>query len=106
MEPAESPARPTMRCPTCRAEQVWSDTCRRCKCDLSLLRRVFAAYQAARTRCLTELKVGQIEAALAAARECCQLNSRPESRRLLAVCSLLHGDWPAAVAVAKSAEAE
>ena len=23
-------------CPTCHAEQEWSDTCRRCKCDLTL----------------------------------------------------------------------
>ena len=29
-----------MRCPTCRAEQEWSDNCRRCRCDLQLLREV------------------------------------------------------------------
>ena len=28
------------RCPTCRATQAWSDECRRCGTDISLLRRL------------------------------------------------------------------
>jgi hypothetical protein len=96
----------TLRCPTCRAVQEWSDTCRRCKCDLRLLRTVSNAYQAARARCLANLRSGAKQLALEASRECCRLWPTPESRRLLAVCALFHGDWPTAVAVARQADAE
>jgi len=92
-----------LRCPTCRAVQEWSDTCRRCKCDLRLLRAVFDTYQAARARCLADLHAGAMQQALAASRECCRLWPTAESRRLLAVCALLCGDWPTAIAMARQA---
>jgi hypothetical protein len=94
---------PTLRCPTCRAEQEWSDTCRRCKCDLRLLRLVADTHQAARARCLAELRAGRTQQALEAARECCRLWPALESRQLLAVCALLHGELPSAVAVVQRA---
>jgi hypothetical protein len=103
MPGALSPLPATLRCPTCRAVQEWSDTCRRCKCDLRLLRSVADAYQAEYARCLVELELGRTAAGLAAARRCLQLWPRPESHQLLAVCALLHGDWPTALDAARRA---
>lgn len=39
-----------VRCPTCHAEQEWSDVCRRCKCDLRLLRSMAEACRRHRRR--------------------------------------------------------
>ena len=55
--------REQMRCPTCGAEQVWADACRRCRCDLRMLRAAEQAYQLHRRRCLDGLRNGQIEIA-------------------------------------------
>lgn len=92
-----------LRCPTCRAVQEWSDTCRRCKCDLRLLRAVFDTYQAAHARCLADLHAGAAQQALAASQECYRLWPNPVSRRLLAACALLCGDWPTAITMARQA---
>jgi hypothetical protein len=97
---ASAPARDTVRCPTCRTVQVWSDTCRRCKSDLRLLRAVAAAYQRNRRHCLERLRSGSAQAALPAARRCHSLNPDPESRRLLALASLQAGDWATAGSLA------
>ena len=86
----------TMRCPTCRASQGWSDTCRRCKSDLLLLREFTEKYAALRARCLSNLRYNRTHAALANARECLELRDDTESRRLLAVCELLNENWAAA----------
>jgi hypothetical protein len=91
----------TVRCPTCRAVQDWSDTCRRCKSDLSLLRDCAEAYRRARRACLDSLRRGEPRAALRAARECESLRPDVESRRLLALAALLGGDWPTAAAMAE-----
>ncbi len=32
---------PAFRCPVCRASQVLSDTCRRCRADLNLVARAY-----------------------------------------------------------------
>ncbi|HUY34826.1 MAG TPA: hypothetical protein VMV69_18920 [Pirellulales bacterium] len=98
--------RERLRCPTCRAIQEWSPTCRRCKCDLGLLRLVADEYHASRSRCLTELARGRAWSAFDAARECMSLSPDLESQQLLAVCLLLGGDWPAALATARRALAE
>jgi hypothetical protein len=86
----------TMRCPTCRATQVWSETCRRCKCDLRLLREVADGYAAVRLHCLSNLRQNKPGAALEQARQCYALRADNETRRLLAVCELLNGDWASA----------
>lgn len=88
----------TVRCPTCRAAQPWSDFCRRCKSDLRLLREFALAYERARRECLDHLREGCFREALAAAKRCLDLSPDPESRRLLALASLKSGDWPAAAA--------
>ena len=86
----------TMRCPTCRASQVWSDVCRRCKSDLRLLRELTEKYAALRARCLSNLRHNRTRAALANARECLTLRDDTDTRRLLAVCELLNENWATA----------
>lgn len=82
-----------MACPACKARQVWSDQCRRCRCDLSLLRRWHGAGEAVRRRCLDELSRGRSEQALEYARRYSLLAGRQEAARLLAVCHLFCGNW-------------
>jgi hypothetical protein len=86
----------TMHCPTCRAAQAWSDTCRRCKSDLRLLREVAEEYAALRRHCLSNLRQNRTRAALEQARQCFALRDDDETRRLLAVCELLNGNWASA----------
>lgn len=95
-----------MRCPTCGAEQAWSDTCRRCRCDLRLLRAAEQAYQRHRRQCLDGLARGQIEIALHHASRTHRLKPSIESSRLLAVCNLLSERWPQALQLARAAEHE
>jgi hypothetical protein len=90
--------RKSVHCPTCRAAQEWSDTCRRCKCDLRLLRALSASYQNSRTRCLLALRARRPAEALRWARRCWELCADAESRRLVALCALVVGDWPTALA--------
>lgn len=86
----------TMRCPTCRAVQVWSDTCRRCKSDLHLLRSLAAEYAALRRKCLSNLRHDRPQTALEYARQCATLRNDVETWRLLAICELLNGNWGSA----------
>ena len=95
------PGSGTVRCPTCRAVQEWSDTCRRCKSDLRLLREFAASYERSRRACLDELRAGHPRAARRAAQHCHALRAGAESCRLLAVAALHCGDWPTAAALAR-----
>ncbi len=83
-----------MICPTCKARQAWSDECRRCKCDLSILRQWHAAREAVRRGCLDELRLGRPEQALRSARRYALLAGSGDASRLLAVCHLLCRNWP------------
>jgi len=85
-----------MVCPVCRATQAWSDVCRRCRCDLSLLRRAEEARGKSRQDALLHLRAGRWAEAESAARAYHQLQPAADSRRLLAVCCLLSGDFEAA----------
>jgi hypothetical protein len=100
-----NPAPELVRCPTCRAVQEWSDTCRRCRCDLRLLREAAESYRRERRRALLAIRAGRPRDALRFARRCLSLRDDAATRRLLAVCTLLRGDWPAAVALARGADA-
>src|SRR3954469_53527 len=91
----------TVRCPTCSAVQEWSETCRRCKTDLRLLRDVAEAYRRSHRRCLLHLRAGQPHEALRSPRRCHELRADDESTRLLAVCALLCEDWATARALAQ-----
>jgi hypothetical protein len=93
---AAEPSPDIVRCPTCRAEQEWSDTCRRCKSDLRLLRALALAYRQNRRACLEHLRQGDGREALRAARRCYQIRADTESRRLLALAALHGGDWATA----------
>ena len=92
----------TVRCPTCRAAQEWSDTCRRCKTDLRLIRETAAAYFESRRECLLHLAAGRPVAALRAARRCCELHPDVEARRLLALAAFRMGLWREAAGLARS----
>ncbi len=96
--PMDHLAPQTVRCPTCRADQEWSEQCRRCKCDLRLLRDVAEDYERSRRRCLFHLHDGHAHAALRAARHCHVLYPDAESRRLLALAAFLCADWATAAA--------
>jgi hypothetical protein len=96
-EPFMEPHEPgTVRCPTCRATQPWSNECRRCKSDLRLLRAAHEAYGHARRQCLQALRGGLPHQALQLARYCAFLRQDEESRRLVALCALCAGDWSTA----------
>jgi len=100
----DTPAGGEVRCPACGARQAWSDACRRCKCELGLLRRVTAAAAASRRRCLASLRAGRVDEALRHARRLYALSPDRPAARLLAVCHLLQGNWPVAVSLAQRAE--
>jgi hypothetical protein len=99
-------ARPVdeMRCPTCGARQGgWVDACRRCKSDLRLLRAALGAYERRWRAALAALDEERYDDAAAHARRCRELRPGTESRRLLAVCQLLRGDWTEATELARMA---
>jgi hypothetical protein len=89
-----------VRCPTCRAVQEWSDSCRRCRSDLRLLRAAQAAYDSNRRSCVINLDAGRPDLALGHALRCVELRPDAESRRLLALCALVSEDWETALRLA------
>jgi hypothetical protein len=94
------PAPDTVRCPTCRATQDWSDTCRRCKSDLRLLREFTESYERSRRAFVVALDKGDARAASRHAIQCHSLRPNPESRCLLALAALLRRDWQTAADLA------
>ena len=100
----DKPSGASVRCPTCGALQEWSDACRRCRCELELLRRVTDAAAADRRRCLRALDAGRLADALRHARRLYAFCPDRPAARLLAVCHFLGGNWTAAVAMAQIAE--
>lgn len=92
-----------MQCPACRALQPWSDVCRRCKCDLSLLRSAVGAAEESRVRCLEALRDGRWAEAIHHARHAHELAPTQDTLRTLAVCHLLGEDWHAAFELASRA---
>lgn len=71
--------------------------CRRCRCDLQLLREVEEEYMAQRLACLRQFQAGRTDMALAHARQCHQIRPDDAARQLLAVCALTHGEYAAAL---------
>jgi hypothetical protein len=98
--PVES--RDELRCPTCGARQAWADLCRRCKCDLRLLRGAAEAYDQHRQEALRLLNAGIADLALEHARNCHLLNPGAESDRLLALCYLVQENWGSAIERARA----
>lgn len=89
-----------LRCPTCGAEQEWSETCRRCRSDLSLLVSLADAWLGCYRQALSALRAGRLAQSLELARRCHQLAANRRSGRLLAVCHLLNRNWSAALRMA------
>ena len=95
-----------VQCPTCGAHQRWRETCRRCRCDLGLLRSAVAAYEHHRRECLKLLYAGFSQPALRHARKCQFLKPGTESRRLAALGYLIAENWREALDVAGAAHDE
>ncbi|MGC8643658.1 MAG: hypothetical protein ACP5XB_27685 [Isosphaeraceae bacterium] len=93
-----------VRCPTCRAVQVWSDQCRRCRSDLRLLRAACSTYQHHRGCCFLELDAGHLQVALGHALRCYDLQPGPDSLRLLSLCALAREEWKTALELMQAAE--
>lgn len=81
------------RCPTCRARQVPSETCRRCQCDLSLLLRIDQQCARLRAKCLVSLRDGRTDEALATAAVLRRLRADEDSARLFTVACLHQENW-------------
>jgi hypothetical protein len=92
---------PKLRCPTCGAAQAWSDTCRRCRSDLSLLHQALRGVQSLRRECLAALRDGRYDEAVEAARRCCRLDASRENRHLLAMAQFYRGRFATAVRLAQ-----
>ena len=92
---------PTVRCPTCKVVQGWSDVCRRCKSDLRLLRDFAGAWARSRMACLEHLRSGRHREAWVAARRWHEISGDAESRRMLALAALRCGDWETAATLAR-----
>jgi hypothetical protein len=95
-----------MRCPTCGARQMWADTCRRCKCDLRLLRAAVGSFEQHRRTCLRLLDTGFPRQALRHARSCQGLEPGADAERLMALCYLLLGRWEDALAGFRRVDAQ
>jgi len=101
----ENTVKTPARCPTCQARQAWSDACRRCHCDLTLLRRVAQSRDRTRRRCLEDLRAGRLARAVRQARRGFALSPDECSARLLAVCLLCRGEFAEAVRVFRAIDA-
>ncbi len=93
-----------VRCPTCRAVQEWSNQCRRCRCDLRLLRAACSAHLDHRRDCILELEAGRPEIALGHALRCHDLHPGPDSLRLLSLCALAREEWGTALELVQIAD--
>jgi hypothetical protein len=96
----------SLRCPTCNAVQAWSDECRRCKSDLRLLRQVVESRRLHRENAFLALRQGHYATALVEAQQSHDLYPDANSKRLLATCHLLAGNWLQATLMANSDLAE
>ncbi|MBW3598640.1 MAG: hypothetical protein KY475_15380 [Planctomycetes bacterium] len=97
--PLELLRRGEFLCPACGARQAWSDTCRRCRCNLDLFHRTAAARLETWQRCLRRLTAGDAAAALVAAEQGYALAPTHEAARLLAMCRLVNRDFSGALAL-------
>jgi len=91
-----------IRCPVCRAVQAPADVCRRCRCDLGLVRATIETFRQQRGQCLQSIRKGAWPDALRHARAAHELCPSRESTRLIAVCHLFCQQWPSALAAARA----
>ncbi|MDZ7615482.1 MAG: tetratricopeptide repeat protein [Patescibacteria group bacterium] len=89
-------------CPTCKAKQAPSLECRRCKSDLSLVVAVHDQLRRLHAAVLRQLATGRYAEAARTARSYWMISPEPAAARLLAVCCLLQGAFPAAQGICDS----
>jgi hypothetical protein len=94
----------SMHCPTCRARQQWSETCRRCGSDLTLLRRFAIRIEWYREQCLLALHTNDVATAWSYARALYDLRPDADATRLLGTCLILNGEFEQAQHLIPSAE--
>jgi len=78
-----------MRCPVCRADNAEGPLCRRCKADLSLLFEVEQRRDGFLAEARRHLHAGNYAEAVPVALRAEKIRGDRESRRLVAVASLL-----------------
>jgi hypothetical protein len=86
-------------CPVCGAAQEPSESCRRCRADLSLVLGLRAQLGAKRTECLALLRRRRLLRATRLAQECLKLSDDDANRRLLSTCYLMQGDFATALRI-------
>ena len=89
-----------LRCPVCKADNAQGPLCRRCKADLSLLFVLEAQRQQALAAARRAAAAGDWHSLRQWAGRADTLRRDDETRRLLAVAHLLHGDFAEAVQTA------
>lgn len=86
------------RCPLCRALLNGADTCRRCKAELSAVRRVEGESQALTGAAMRQLALGDVAASRRLLRRALGLHATPEVkalRELVLAGARDHGEEPA-----------
>ena len=91
----------SLRCPVCKADNSQGPLCRRCKADLTLLFVLEEQRAAALAVARDAAAAGRWPECRAAAGRADRLHSDEESRRLLAVASLVQRDFAAALRAAR-----
>ncbi len=78
-----------MQCPVCKADNTQGPQCRRCKADLSLLFRLENQRAATLAKACQCLREGRAVEALRLAVQANEMRSDADSRRVVAVASLV-----------------
>jgi hypothetical protein len=89
-----------LRCPVCKADNAQGPLCRRCKADLSLLFALEEQRQQALADARRAAATGDWHSFRQWAARADMLRRDDETRRLLAVAHLLHGDFAEALQTA------
>ena len=89
-----------LRCPVCKADNSQGPLCRRCKADLSLLFTLEDQRRQALAAALRAAAAGDRHSFRHWAARADELRRDDETRRLLAIAHLLHGDFAGALQAA------
>lgn len=101
---SDTAAAAMMRCPACRAQQVWSPECRRCGADLMMMMMFEKTRGDQRCLALTALRDGRNQTAIRHASRLYHVRPDTDSVRLLAVCLLMAGNFAQACQIANMCE--
>ena len=73
---ASGPEPDDFACPVCGARQALSDTCRRCRADLTLVMGLYSELAAKRAQCLALVRQRRLLRATRLAKQCLELSRR------------------------------